>query len=116
MSTVRRINQACCELECSRGIPNISRVNMIDLSRDIVDKWIAPPQGWYKLNSDAAWKVSAKLCSMAVLVGDCKGNIIDGVTQCRYYSNSLEGGAKAVMVAVSLSAYRQFSNVIFKSD
>lgn len=67
---------------------------------------MTPPLRWVKSNCDAAWKEPQNLCSVAVLVRDDKGQIVDGMTKTRRSINTLMREASAILLAVTLAIER----------
>ncbi|KAI8003566.1 hypothetical protein LOK49_LG08G03257 [Camellia lanceoleosa] len=78
--------------------------------------WQAPNPGSYKINCDVAIKKGSSEASVAILLRDSGGRLIDGLTQSWRVSSSLQGEALACRCACQLAQARNLNMVEIKGD
>ncbi|KAI8002785.1 hypothetical protein LOK49_LG08G03236 [Camellia lanceoleosa] len=84
------------------------------LQRNMI--WQAPNPGTYKINCDVAIKKGSSKASIAILLRDSGGRLIDGLTQSWRVSSSLQGEALACRCACQLAQARNLNMVEIKGD
>ncbi|KAI8021569.1 hypothetical protein LOK49_LG03G01640 [Camellia lanceoleosa] len=84
------------------------------LRRNII--WQAPNLGTYKINYDVAIKKGSSEASVAILLRDSGGRLIDGLTQSWRVSSSLQGEALACRCACQLAQARNLNMVEIEGD
>ncbi|KAL7201163.1 hypothetical protein ACSBR1_032967 [Camellia fascicularis] len=79
-------------------------------------KWQAPESGAYKINCDVTIKNGSSDASIAVLLRDSGGRLIDGLTKRWMVSSPLQGEALACRCACQLAQARNLSKVEIEGD
>ncbi|XP_028061591.1 uncharacterized protein LOC114265052 [Camellia sinensis] len=75
-------------------------------------KWSPPPPaGRYKINSDVVFLKSSRGASIAAILWDSQGKILDGLTRSILISSVLQGEAMACRLACQLASSRNPSNL-----
>ncbi|KAJ1388799.1 Ribonuclease H-like superfamily [Sesbania bispinosa] len=83
---------------------------------NIGSHWKAPPQGFLKCNSDAAWHGPFSPGAIAFLVRDSSGCVLTGHAKRAPVSSPLVAEALALREAVLAAYNMQWNKVIFESD
>ncbi|XP_072074440.1 uncharacterized protein [Arachis hypogaea] len=79
-------------------------------------KWRPPPQGWLKLNTDAAFSNVTKTGAAAAVIRDHQGNVLGGTVNKITARSTLSAEAQAIREAIILANNIGLQKVTIESD
>ena len=79
-------------------------------------RWTAPPPGFIKFNTDASFDSVSGSASMAVLMRDSRGLLIDGYCFSRLAFFAFVAEATAMLAVVTIAKYRGITHAYFETD
>ncbi|XP_028110664.1 uncharacterized protein LOC114309167 [Camellia sinensis] len=82
----------------------------------ICNRWTPPPHGMFKVNCDTSFASKGKKTSLAVILQDWKGHLIDGVVSIVHTSSVTQGEARAIWLACMFLQALGLSNFQVESD
>ncbi|KAG5555977.1 hypothetical protein RHGRI_006568 [Rhododendron griersonianum] len=112
--TMARANFGWSEFQGSLGIQGTTRQHTNHIST--VTHWECPEEGWVKANCDVAMKKGYPKAAIAVVLRNCKGEVLDGCSSLVNASSATQGEALAVRLACQLINSNQISRAIIESD
>jgi hypothetical protein len=104
-------------LQLSRNVNKIYQHHSMawtQLSTPLIEKWIHPPDDWFKINFDTA--IREDFSAQAVVCRNHKGQIIDMVSQINFHCSPNLGEALAAHLAILLASSLHLKNFIFEGD
>ncbi|RYQ87650.1 hypothetical protein Ahy_B09g095174 [Arachis hypogaea] len=112
------INQARkLEQEYSSHTEEVNKKIMEPSTRSKVPvKWRPPPQGWLKLNTDAAFSNVTKTGAAAAVIRDHQGNVLGGTVNNITTRSTLSAEAQAIRKAIILANNLGLQKVTIELD
>ncbi|OMO52011.1 reverse transcriptase [Corchorus capsularis] len=113
---VMRINRAIQEFEWAE-----KQKFKLDCPRtmgreEVETKWIKPPDGWLKVNSDGSFCSKIKSAGIGIVSRNHHGQVLDATGKKVHCYDALAAEALALKEAVSKVAGQALDNVIFETD
>lgn len=75
-----------------------------------------PRRGWFKVNSDAAWKKDTNRAGIGVMIRDSKGLLCGGSAESMICHSVLEAEAEAALGGLKLALLSNYRKVTMETD
>lgn len=115
MATLMQINVL------SKDYISWARANSLDRESQPMDRfynnrWRAPPRGWIKINTDAAFKQSSNIGVSGIVVRDQNGTLLTGLAKKHAAGSSFMAETLAMRDGIFLANSLGLHRVILESD
>ncbi|KAK9950806.1 hypothetical protein M0R45_006274 [Rubus argutus] len=81
-----------------------------------VNHWVPPPNSYTKVNCDAAWNANTCRAGLGILIRDCSGSLVGGLTRPNSCGSVLIVESEAILEGMKLAKELNVSKLVVESD